>query len=134
MADLDRILWREDTDPLRLGVVVDRLKDRVDVAIVQRDDQGGSEAHGDLVSAEWRLRQAQRRQSKVESDNLTPVSLDGSKPALRPCSRCASRAGLLLPAKPPHGEGVRCATCGKHLGWLPKPRDSSDDFDVIERS
>jgi len=56
----DRIDWREDTDWLRLGVVVQRLKARVEAAIVARDDDAGAQAHDDLISAEWRLRQAER--------------------------------------------------------------------------
>lgn len=130
MADPDRILWREDTEPLRLGTVVDRLKYRVDVAIVQRDDEGGGEVHGDLVSAEWRLRQAQRRATARQDSGGEIIALDGSKPALRPCANCTSTSGLLLQPKPPHGPGVRCAACGRHLGWLPKPPERGSE--VIE--
>lgn len=54
--------WREDTDWLRLDAVVAGLRARVERAIAERDEEGGASAHDDLVSAEWRLRQAGRRQ------------------------------------------------------------------------
>lgn len=53
--------WREDTDWQRLGVVVDALKRTLEDAIARRDDHAGDEAHADLICAEWRLRQAERR-------------------------------------------------------------------------
>ena len=53
--------WREDTDWLRLGVVVTDLKARVERAIAQRDEEAGSASHDDLISAEWRLRQSEGR-------------------------------------------------------------------------
>lgn len=53
--------WREDTDWLRLGDAVAAIKAKVDRAIVERDEAAGAAAHDDLISAEWRLRQAERR-------------------------------------------------------------------------
>lgn len=53
--------WREDTDWLRLGDVVAALKAKVERAIAERDEAAGAAAHDDLISAEWRLRQAERR-------------------------------------------------------------------------
>ena len=53
--------WREDTDWQRLGDVVARLKGDVEAAIEARDESAGAAAHDDLISAEWRLRQAGRR-------------------------------------------------------------------------
>lgn len=68
-------------------------------------------------------------------DDFRPVTLDGSLPALRPCRWCKADAGYVLPPKGPHGEGVRCAECERHLGYLPKRRqtEAADDFDLIER-
>ncbi len=56
--------WSEDTNWQRLSVVVDRLKELVDAAIAARDDFTGEAAHNDLVAAEWRLRQAERRRDR----------------------------------------------------------------------
>ena len=53
--------WREDTDRLRLAVVAAAYRARVERAIVERDEEAGAEAHTCLISAEWRLRQAERR-------------------------------------------------------------------------
>lgn len=66
---------------------------------------------------------------------VPPVALDGSAPALRPCRFCGGRSGHVQPPKPPQGQGVRCADCDRHLGWLPKgwAQEADDDFDVIER-
>ena len=55
--------WREDTDWLRLGDVVAGLRARVERAIADRDETAGAAAHEDLISAEWRLRQAGRRRT-----------------------------------------------------------------------
>lgn len=52
--------WSEDTDWQRLGDVVERLKRRVEDAWYRCDEQAADEAHDDLTSAEWRLRQAER--------------------------------------------------------------------------
>jgi len=59
------------------------------------------------------------------------VSLDGSKPALRPCRWCGSCEGRLDEPRGPHGHGIRCNGCNRHLGWLPKEK-ALDDFDLIE--
>jgi len=56
--------WSEDTNWQRLGEVVNRLKAKVDQAVAARDDFTGDQAHADLVSAEWRLRQAERRRDR----------------------------------------------------------------------
>ena len=53
--------WRDDTDWLRLGIVVAGLKRKVEAAIAARDERAGTEAHADLLCAEWRLQQAGRR-------------------------------------------------------------------------
>jgi hypothetical protein len=58
------------------------------------------------------------------------VTLDGSKPALRVCRYCGCTEGILTGPKGPHHDGVRCANCTRHLGWLPPPR--TDDFSVVE--
>lgn len=58
-----------------------------------------------------------------------PIQLDGSVPALRPCRKCGGAEGRLTAPKGPHNNGVRCADCGLHLGWLPVIRD---DTDLIE--
>jgi len=57
------------------------------------------------------------------------VELDSSLPALRPCRYCDSKLGVKTGPKGPHHDGVRCAECLRHLGWLPPP---VEDFEVIE--
>lgn len=57
------------------------------------------------------------------------VALDGSKPALRPCRYCESVVGVLTGPKGPHHDGVRCASCLRHLGWLPPP---DSDLSLVE--
>ena len=49
------------------------------------------------------------------------VALDGSLPALRPCRWCGHNEGVKTGPKGPHHDGVRCANCLRHLGWLPPP-------------
>lgn len=58
--------------------------------------------------------------------NESRVELDGSLPALRPCRFCGSSDGVLEPGKGPHGKGVRCERCLRHIGWLPKA-DADED-------
>lgn len=53
--------WREETDWQRLSHAVARLKRRVEIAYFQCREGDASAAHDDLVAAEWRLRQAERR-------------------------------------------------------------------------
>lgn len=53
--------WREATDRKTLAEAVDRLKRSVEAAIYTRDDFTADLAHQDLIAAEWRLRQAERR-------------------------------------------------------------------------
>lgn len=55
--------WTEDTNWQRLGDVVARLRAKVNAAITERDEEAGQVAHDDLVRAEWRLRQAERRKA-----------------------------------------------------------------------
>lgn len=59
--NLPPLQWREDTDRLRLAVVAAAYRARVERAIVERDEEAGAAAHTCLISAEWRLRQAERR-------------------------------------------------------------------------
>lgn len=54
--------WREDTNWQRLSAVVSRLKADVERAYYQCDDEAAGQAHDDLTSAEWRMRQAQKRE------------------------------------------------------------------------
>ncbi len=60
---------------------------------------------------------------------LDLIRLDGSVPALRPCRRCGGDMGRIVPPAGPHNNGVRCVTCERHLGWLPKP---PEEIDLIE--
>ena len=53
--------WCTSTDPSILGRAVKRLKARVEWAYHFSQEDKASAAHDDLVAAEWRLRQAQRR-------------------------------------------------------------------------
>lgn len=61
MANPDDNSWRESTDWQKLSVAVDRLKRKVEAAYYACDEDTASDAHDDLVSAEWRLRQSERR-------------------------------------------------------------------------
>lgn len=56
--------WTEDTNWQRLGDVVAELRAKVDAAIAARDEDAGQAAHDDLIRAEWRLRQAERRRAR----------------------------------------------------------------------
>ncbi len=56
--------WLEETNWQRLSVIVDQIKARVDDAIARRDDFDGDAAHDDLISAEHRLRMAERRRDR----------------------------------------------------------------------
>lgn len=53
--------WSEDTDWERLGAVVSRLKRDVERAYYECRNEDAGRAHEDLIRAEWRLRQAERR-------------------------------------------------------------------------
>lgn len=53
--------WSEETNWQRLGEAVQGLKRKVEAAYFHCDEETASAAHDDLVSAEWRLRQAERR-------------------------------------------------------------------------
>lgn len=52
--------WSEDTNLHRLSGAVQILKLCVELAYLEGDDLTAELAHDDLVSAEWRLRQAER--------------------------------------------------------------------------
>lgn len=56
--------WSEETNWERLDAAVARLKAKVNDAIEARDNFAGEAAHDDLVAAEWRLRQAERRRDR----------------------------------------------------------------------
>lgn len=56
--------WRNSTDASILVRVVARLKARVEWAYHFCQEDKASAAHDDLVAAEWRLRQAERRVAK----------------------------------------------------------------------
>lgn len=63
------------------------------------------------------------------------IALDGSAPALKPCRYCRHGWGAVQFPRPPHGHGIICKGCKRHIGWLPKSYgepDPDDDFDVIE--
>lgn len=55
---------RESCDWQQLSDVVSDLKRKVETAYYHCREQEADEAHGDLLCAEWRLRQAERRCSK----------------------------------------------------------------------
>jgi hypothetical protein len=57
------------------------------------------------------------------------VALDSSKPALRTCRYCGHDTGVNEGPKGPHGDGIRCEACWRHLGWLPK---AATAIDLIE--
>ncbi len=53
--------WRESTDRETLRAAVEGLKRSCETAYHFCQDDAAEEAHDDLVAAEWRLRQAERR-------------------------------------------------------------------------
>jgi len=54
--------WSEETNWQPLSEAVSRLKAKVEAAYYHGDEQTADQAHDDLICAEWRLRQAERRQ------------------------------------------------------------------------
>lgn len=56
--------WRDSTDWQHLSAVVRRLKRKVETAYYYCDDEKATGAHSDLCEAEWRMRQAQRREGR----------------------------------------------------------------------
>ena len=56
-------MWQDSTDWQSLHSVVQRLKRRVEAAYYAGTPDEADEAHDDLVSAEWRLRAAQKREA-----------------------------------------------------------------------
>jgi hypothetical protein len=56
-----RHLWRDATDALVLRDAVAALKRAVEAAYYFSRDEDASDAHSDLVTAEWRLRRAEAR-------------------------------------------------------------------------
>lgn len=53
--------WSEETNWKPLSVAVASLKRKVEAAYYACDAATADAAHDDLTSAEWRLRQAERR-------------------------------------------------------------------------
>ena len=53
--------WSDETRWKPLSEAVADLKRKVEAAYYACDEQTANDAHDDLVSAEWRLRQAERR-------------------------------------------------------------------------
>lgn len=71
----------------------------------------------------------------IKTGTRTEIELNGSFPALKQCRFCNHYLGYLTGPIPPHSNGVRCADCNRHLGWLPPAFDGEkevDDFDVID--
>lgn len=54
--------WRDSTDWQHLSAIVQRLKRKVEAAYYHGQEQEATEAHDDLCEAEWRMRQAQKRE------------------------------------------------------------------------
>lgn len=52
--------WSEETGFEPLSAAVARLKAKVERAYYECRDEDAGDAHDDLTSAEWRLRQAER--------------------------------------------------------------------------
>lgn len=53
--------WSEETNWVPLKIAVAALKTKVERAYYESRGDDAGQAHDDLVSAEWRLRQAERR-------------------------------------------------------------------------
>jgi hypothetical protein len=43
----------------------------------------------------------------------------------RVCMSCRNETFVTVPPVPPHREGIRCAVCGRHNGWLPKDKSEA---------
>ena len=56
--------WSEETGFRPLSDAVRTLKEQVERAYYECRDDDASDAHEDLLCAEWRLRQAERRLQK----------------------------------------------------------------------
>lgn len=56
--------WTEETKWLPLGLIVGDLKRKVEAHYYNCQEDDASNAHSDLLFAEWRLRQAERRKQK----------------------------------------------------------------------
>jgi hypothetical protein len=56
--------WSEETRWKPLADAVADLKRQVEAAYYLSDEDKAAAAHDDLVSAEWRLRQAERRRDR----------------------------------------------------------------------
>lgn len=56
--------WRDETNWKPLSEAVASLKAAAEAAYHASHDDVASDAHDDLVSAEWRLRQAERRNDR----------------------------------------------------------------------
>jgi hypothetical protein len=53
--------WSEETNWKPLSEVVESLKRKVEAAYYHCDEEEANAAHEDLLCAEWRMRQAERR-------------------------------------------------------------------------
>lgn len=53
--------WSEETNWMPLKIAVIALKTKVERAYYEFRNEDAGHAHDDLVAAEWRLRQAERR-------------------------------------------------------------------------
>lgn len=53
--------WSEETNWQPLSEAVAALKRKVEAAYYRCDEETADAAHDDLMGAEWRLRQAERR-------------------------------------------------------------------------
>ncbi len=56
--------WSDETNWVPLKLAVMALKTKVERAYYESRDADAGQAHDDLVAAEWRLRQAERRAAK----------------------------------------------------------------------
>ena len=60
--------WQQETRPQPLSAAVAILKARVETAYHQCRDEDAEAAHEALVSAEWRLRQAEKKEARQRSN------------------------------------------------------------------
>lgn len=65
-----------------------------------------------------------RQSSVVQVDgDLIPLSPEAeAHQKFAPCRYCGGESVRLTEAKGPHGSGVTCNDCDKHLGWMPKAK------------
>lgn len=62
------------------------------------------------------------RSPQTEFHELNLLSPDQETVTIPPCPSCGGTQGAEIPGKGPHYAGVKCASCGRWLKWVGKPK------------